>query len=283
MKIRKWNYGLAVVLLLFLFVLGTGMEALADEERVFDQAGIFSQEEKAEFEEEAQALEKKMNMTVAVLTTDDANGQSAGDYTENFYIEKELGVGEDYSGVIFSIDLDNRELYIAPVGKMNRYLTDKRWNAILDDAYEGAASEEYAECVRAFFDGVSKYYDAGIPAGQYNYDSTTGEISVYRSISWFEGILAALVAFGVAAAVCAGVKGEYSMKRQKGSSKDSMLAYRTNCGLHFTDQTDNLIGKSVTHVIVPKQTSQGGGGSTGNRSTTHTSSGRSIGGGGKKF
>lgn len=283
MKIRKCFARLAAVFFLLLFVFGADRKAMAGEERVFDQAGIFSQEEKAEFEEKAQALEEKMNMAVAILTTDDAKGQSAGTYAENFYIGKKLGVGEDYSGVIFSIDLDNRELYIAPVGKMNRYLTDKRWNAILDEAYEGASEGEYGECVRSFLNGVSKYYEAGIPSGQYNYDQNTGQINVYRSIRWYECLLAVLAAFGAAAGVCAGVKREYSMKKQRSLAENSLTAYRADCSLQFTDKTDHLIGKTVTHVIVPKENHGGGGPSAGNRSTTHSSSGRSFGGGGRKF
>ena len=106
--------------------------------RVFDQAGLFSKAEKSSMEEEITSMRKDMNMDVVIVTTDDAGGKSAERYSEDFYTNGNFGTGKDYSGVIFLIDMDNRELYIAPVGTMNRFLTDKRWNTILDNAYEGA-------------------------------------------------------------------------------------------------------------------------------------------------
>ena len=128
--------------------------------RVFDQAGLFSEAEKSSMEEEIASMRKDMNMDVVIVTTDDAGGKSAERYSEDFYTNGNFGTGKDYSGVIFLIDMDNRELYIAPVGTMNRFLTDKRWNTILDDAYEGASNGDYAASAEAFLAGVRKYYTA---------------------------------------------------------------------------------------------------------------------------
>ena len=174
--------------------------------RVFDQAGLFSEAEKSSMEEEIASMRKDMNMDVVIITTDDAGGKSAERYSEDFYTNGNFGTGKDYSGVIFLIDMDNRELYIAPVGTMNRFLTDKRWNTILDDAYEGASNGDYAASAEAFLAGVRKYYTAGIPGGQYNYDRDTGKISVYRSITWPEAALALAVALLAAISPCIGVR-----------------------------------------------------------------------------
>ncbi len=195
---------LLFMVLLFLIILSGGMKAFAEsqspggasgEKRVYDEAGLFSQEEIETFETQIQAMRKEMNMDVVITTTDQAGGKSAGQYAEDFYIRGAYGVGKDYSGVLFLIDMDNRELYILPVGKMNRFLTDKRWNSILDSAYDEISNQNYGACAGSFLDGVTKYYKAGIPGGQYNYDKETGKISVYRSIRWYEAALAAYRAY----------------------------------------------------------------------------------------
>lgn len=284
------------VLFLILTVFGGNMVTWAvsqesgsgsGEKRVFDGAGLFSEEETEEFEKHIQSMKTEMNMDVVIVTTDDAEGKTAGDYAENFYINGTYGAGKDYSGVLFLIDMDNRELYILPVGKMNRFLTDKRWNAILDDTYEAAGSREYGVCARSFLNGVTKYYEAGIPGGQYNYDKETGKISVYRSIRWYEAVLAALIGLFAAGVSCGSVTRQYSMKKERGRAENSLLAYRADCEFHYSDQADNLLNKTVTHVIVPRNNGNGHGGggglSSGGRSTTHTSSGRTMGGGGRKF
>ncbi|WP_313153810.1 TPM domain-containing protein [Lacrimispora sp.] len=286
---------LPVVLLLLTFLSG-GMKAYAEsgspegvsgEKRVYDEARLFSREETEALESQIQALRKEMNMDVVITTTDRAGGKTAGEYAEDFYIRGAFGVGKDYSGALFLIDMDNREIYILPVGKMNRFLTDKRWNSILDAAYEEVSGQNYVACAGSFLDGVAKYYKAGIPGGQYNYDKETGKISVYRSIRWYEAALAALIGLIAAAAACGGVTSRYSMKKERGGARNSLMAYRANCQFRYSDQYDHLVNKTVTFMIIPRNQGNGGNGgggfSSGGRSTTHTSSGHTMGGGGRKF
>lgn len=257
------------------------------KERVFDGAGLFDEQEKEVLEERITSMREDMNMDVVIVTTDDAEGRSAEQYAENFYVEGNFGTGKDYSGVLFLIDMDNREIYIAPVGTMNRFLTDQRWNAILDDAYEGVSSGDYGASAEAFLSGVRKYYKAGIPGGQYNYDRDTGKISVYRSIRWYEAAIAILVALLAAVLPCLGVVSRYSMKKERNQAENYLKAYRADCGFQFSVNAEHLINKTVTHVIIPRNQSgghgSGGSSSSSHRSTTHSSGGRSFGGGGRKF
>lgn len=288
---------LLVVFLLLLFTLiplsplsvvraAQNQDRNGDETRVFDEAGLFSSDEKEEFETTIKSLRKEMNMDVVIATTDDAGGRTAEEYAENFYVEREFGTGSDYRGVLFLIDMDNREMYILPVGKMNRFLTDKRWNVILDDAYKKITEGDYAACARIYLDGVIKYYREGIPGGQYNYDKDTGKISIYRSIKWYEALLAVLVATVSGAAVCGGITSQYSMRKERGRSRGALMSYRADCEFSYSSQNDNLVNKIVTHVVIPRNNGGGGSGggmSSSGRSTTHTSSGRTMGGGGRKF
>ena len=186
MRIIKLFSGILIFMISVLLLFGKmpvayamqNQEQSGNEARVYDDAGLFSADEKEEFETTIQSMKKEMNMDVVILTSDDTGGKAAKDYAESFYIERNFGVGSDYRGVLFLIDMDNREMYILPVGKMNRFLTDNRWNAILDDAYKEISQGDYAACARTFLSGVTRYYRAGIPGGQYNYNTDTGEISV---------------------------------------------------------------------------------------------------------
>ncbi len=220
------------MILLFLIVSSGGMKTYAEnkstaddsgEERVFDEAGLFSQEEMEALETQIRTMRK-----------------------------------------------------------------DKRWNSILDSAYDEVSSQNYGACAGSFLDGVTKYYRAGIPGGQYNYDKETGKISVYRSIRWYEAALAALIGLIAAAVACGGVTSRYSMKKERGWARSSLMAYRANSQFRYSDQFDHLVNKTVTYMIIPRNpgnVGRGGGGgfSSGGRSTTHTSSGRTMGGGGRKF
>ncbi len=280
---------LAVCLLMILTTAFYAYGAKADgDTRVFDMAELFTQSEADDLEQRIAALRKKMNMDVVLVTTDDAEGKSAEDYIEDFYIDGNFGTGKDYNGVIFLIDMDNRELNIAPVGKMNRFLTDDRWNKILDDVYNSVGDGDFYSCGLKYLKDVEKYFDAGIPGGQYNYDRDTGQISVYRSIRGYEAGLALIVAFVTALIACLNVIRSYGMKRERNLAGNFKLAYRADCGYRYRDSRDDLINKTVTHIRRPRNNSSGGGGGrssggSSGRSTTRSSSGRSFGGGGRKF
>lgn len=285
--------GMPVVILFAVFFLLASLlmpfHSFGEEKRVFDDAGLFTTEERNSFESQITSMKKEMNMDVLVVTTDETGGKSAKQYAEDFYINGSYGVGSDHRGALFLIDMNNREMYILPVGKMNRFLTDERWNAILDKSYEIASKGDYPASAQAFLDGVVKYYRAGIPGGQYNYDKETGEISVYRSIRWYEALAAAAIAFFVAGTACLTVTGQYSMKKERNRTGNYLKAYRGASDFRYSEKMDNLINKTVTHVIIPRNNNNGGsgGGSGGGfspgRSTTHSSSGRTMGGGGRKF
>ena len=61
-------------------------------------------------------------------------------------------------------------------------------------------------------EGISEAYDAGIPAGQYNYDTETGEVSRHRTVTWMEILIAVILAVGSGAAVYAAVVGRYRLR-----------------------------------------------------------------------
>lgn len=286
-------HGLVFLLLFFLISAVTQGIAFADNSggdltedvRIYDQAGLFGDQERMQLETEISSLKQEMNMDVVVVTTDDSEGKSAQKYAEDFYVKGNFGTGRDYSGILFLIDMDNRELYVAPVGKMNRYITDERVEKILDNVYDGASAGDYEECVKVFLEDTRSYYKKGIPSNQYNYDEETGRISVYKSIKWYEALFAVAVAAISGGAVCMGVVSQYSMKKQRGQASGYHMAYRADCKFSFSDKTDHFIDKTVTQMVIPRQTHTGGGsgGSFSGRSTTHSSSGRTFGGGGRKF
>lgn len=262
----------------------------AGAQRVFDQAGILTDEERGSFEEQIADMRDTMNMDVVLVTADETGGKSAERYADDFYDEGGFGTRADYSGVLFLIDLDGREIYISTSGAMIRFLTDKRVDKMMDHAYPYAADGDYAGVMRQFLSDTLTYFREGIPGGQYNYDTETGKISIYRSIRWYEALLAFAAAFFCGTAACLNIRREYAMKRERGRAAGYNLAYRADARFAFHDQNDVLVNSFVTRRALPRNTGGGrgigggGSGGGGQRSSTHTSGGgRTHGGGGRKF
>lgn len=288
---RRWNHRWCAAPLIAAILLWIMTAAVwAGDQRVFDQAGLFAPEETARFEEQIDGLREKMKMDVVLVTTASADGKSAEEYADDFYDQGGFGTRKDYSGALFLIDMDNREIYISTSGTMTRFLTDSRVETMLDHAYDYASSGDYAGASRQFLDDVADYYQKGIPGGQYNYDTETGKISVYRSVRWYEALLSLLASAFCAGGACLNVKRNYAMKEERSRASNFNMAYRATSQFDFKDQNDALINSFVTQQLIQRAINGGGRGMGGGgmggagRSSTHMSSGgRSHGGGGRKF
>lgn len=253
------------------------------EARVFDYAGLFTAEEAAGLEERAGQLRDSMKAEVVILTVADGEGKDSQHIADQFYFDQGFGDSFHENGILMLIDMDNRECYLGAYGSMIRILTDERIGQILDQAIASAGSGNYAEAALTGVEEAYGCFQKGISSNQYNYNVETGEISVYRSIRWYEALFALAVSSVVAALVCSGVVQRYQM--EDSGAESAGLAYQAGCRFQFCNPSDNLVNTMVTHTMIPRQPSGGAGGgrSSSGRSSTHSYGGHQAGGGGKKF
>ncbi len=246
---------------------------------VYDDAGLFDDGEYEALLEKAQSLSGSAEVDIIIVTTDDAGGKTSRDYADDYYDYN--GLGPD--GVLLLIDMDNRNAYISTSGVMIRYLTDARINLILDDVVAELSYGGYYSASVEFLNRIGGYLDAGIPSGQHNYDSETGEIDEYERVETVRlltaGKIIVSLAIGavVGLAVVSGIKRSYSMKTTGYS-----YPYASKGSLDLSEKADELIDHHVTRTVIHVHHDNGGGG--GSRSTTHSSGGgKTHGGGGRGF
>ena len=298
---RKMRLAALVTVFMVFWTFVCGMTAFgaqsesgsAAEQRVFDMAGLLSDEEKDKVEESIASSRKKTGMDVVAVTAFHDGKRSAMEYADDFYDQNGYGTGSKKSGVLVLLYMDapgqrGGESWISTSGNMIRILTDSRIEAIQDDMAEYLRYMDYSGAFMRFAEDIEYYVDQGIQRGQYNYDTETGEISVYKSIRWYEAAFALIVPAMIAGSVCLGVKGRYSMKQSQRDRSNALMAYRADTRFMFSNCNDLLLNKFVTSVPIPRNTGgsggSGGGHSSSGRSSTHTSSGgHSHGGGGRRF
>ena len=204
-------------------------------------------------------------------------------------------MGKKASGVLLLYYMDGPgqpggECYISTAGTMINMLTDERIESILDDVYGDLGNRDFAGAAEHFLEDVKAYVKEGVESGQYTYDRDTGEIVRYHSIRLYEVAIAMVIAGILAGSVCLDIKKRYAMKQSSREVSNSLQAYRADCAFHFSVAGDKMVNKYVRSVPIPRNTSSGSGGrghsgsSSAGRSTIHTSSsGRSHGGGGRRF
>ena len=269
--------------------------AVSGQTRVFDQAGLFSETEIIQLEEKIAQCRKSTKMDVVIVSAYADGERSAEEYADDYYDYGGFGVGKKASGVLLLYYMDGPgqpggECYISTTGTMINMLTDERIESILDDVYGDLGNRDFAGATEHFLEDVKVYVKEGVESGQYTYDRDTGEIVRYHSIRLYEVAIAVVIAGILAGSVCLDIKKRYAMKQSSREVSNSLQAYRADCAFCFSVAGDKMVNKYVRSVPIPRNTSSGSGGrghsgsSSAGRSTIHTSSsGRSHGGGGRRF
>ena len=294
--------GIMICLLICTFLVMGSMAVWADQTgavsgqpRVFDQAGLFSETEIIQLEEKIAQCRKSTKMDVVIVSAYADGERSAEEYADDYYDYGGFGVGKKASGVLLLYYMDGPgqlggECYISTAGTMINMLTDERIESILDDVYGDLGNRDFAGATEHFLEDVKAYVKEGVESGQYTYDRDTGEIVRYHSIRLYEVAIAMVIAGILAGSVCLDIKKRYAMKQSSREVSNSLQAYRADCAFCFSVAGDKMINKYVRSIPIPRNTSSGSGGrghsgsSSAGRSTIHTSSsGRSHGGGGRRF
>lgn len=294
--------GIMICLLICTFLVMGSMAVWADQTgavsgqtRVFDQAGLFSETEIIQLEEKIAQCRKSTKMDVVIVSAYADGERSAEEYADDYYDYGGFGVGKKASGVLLLYYMDGPgqpggECYISTTGTMINMLTDERIESILDDVYGDLGKRDFAGATEHFLEDVKAYVKEGVESGQYTYDRDTGEIVRYHSIRLYEVAIAVVIAGILAGSVCLDIKKRYAMKQSSREVSNSLQAYRADCAFCFSVAGDKMVNKYVRSVPIPRNTSSGSGGrghsgsSSAGRSTIHTSSsGRSHGGGGRRF
>lgn len=294
--------GIMICLLICTFLVMGSMAVWADQTgavsgqpRVFDQAGLFSETEIIQLEEKIAQCRKSTKMDVVIVSAYADGERSAEEYADDYYDYGGFGAGKKASGVLLLYYMDGPgqpggECYISTAGTMINMLTDERIESILDDVYGDLGNRDFAGATEHFLEDVKVYVKEGVESGQYTYDRDTGEIVRYHSIRLYEVAIAVVIAGILAGSVCLDIKKRYAMKQSSREVSNSLQAYRADCAFCFSVAGDKMVNKYVRSVPIPRNTSSGSGGrghsgsSSAGRSTIHTSSsGRSHGGGGRRF
>ncbi len=305
----------ALRLVAFIFLLQTlAFTAFAQEkpQRVFDYAGLFTQQQTDALERQIAELVEATQVDAAVLTIDDSGGKSAAEYADDFYDQNGFGIGPDYSGALLLIDMDNREVYASTAGQVIPILYPRVLDAILDEIIDDIADKDYAGAARIFLlrmkTRVLSYRmqledGAGVASSSQPSTSQPPEQPPAQAPTQTptptppatqntdvkkepQPVLFAFFALLGSSVICGIIAARYKMAFSSGS-----YPFQQKGGLQLTQNQDVFAGSSVSTQIIqkndnkPRSSSSGSSSSSGfSGGSTHTSSsGRTHGGGGRKF
>ena len=256
------------------------------EQRVFDYADLLSEADEREMHLWVQDMQENWGMDLAFLTTNDTEGKSVQQYGADFYVEHDLGLGENYDGVIFVLDMGSREGQIITCGKAIDIYTDYYIDQMWDNMVGYLSDGDY---YNAFF---SLYMDMHELAGEYEkYQADPDSyISDYSREQKAKGLLTSVVIATVFALVIAALAVS-SMRRSCKNVRPYTdgRAYLKENGYHLSVNRDSFASTHTALMPIPRDEDHHHGGGIsggswgGGSSTFRGGGGRSFGGGGGKF
>ena len=283
---KRFLVFLTALILLF-SVLPVYAEEMTAEQRVFDYADLLSEADEKEMHLWITDMQENWGMDLAYLTTNDTEGKSVQEYGADFYIEHDLGLGENNDGVIFVLDMGSREGQIITCGKAIDIYTDYYIDQMWDNMVGCLSDGDY---YNAFF---SLYMDMNELAGDYEkYQKDPDSfLSDYSKAQKTKSLLTSAVIAAVFALVIAALAVS-SMRKSCKNVKPYTdgRAYLKENGYHLSVNRDSFVSTHTAMMPIPREDDHnhhGGGfhsgGSWGGGSSTFSGGGRSFGGGGGKF
>lgn len=272
-KKRRYICGIimAVLLIMVCAVQNVKAEDVSEKSqlpRLVDDADILTDSEEKELSQQLDTISEKQECDVVVVTVDSLDGKSVESYADDYYDDNGYGYGEEKSGILFLVAMDDREWNISTSGYAITAFTDAGL-AYMEDQFVSDLSDG------AYLDAFSKYAslsDDFLTQAKNGEPYDTGNLPKGTvSPLW---ILGDLLIGGVIAFVMALIK---KAKLKSVKSQVAATEYEKAGSLNLTVRTDRFINRVVTKRRIERKEESGG-------SSTHTSSsGKTHGGRSGKF
>ncbi|MBQ7535552.1 MAG: TPM domain-containing protein [Stomatobaculum sp.] len=278
MKIMKKFCAFAVCLVL---MLAAALSVYAADERVYDAAGLFSQEQVQQLNDSIASLRSHTGMDAVVVTATNKKGKSTQDFAEECYYTGGFGEGSAKSGFLYFIDMEERVTHISTAGGAITVFSDSNLDNVMDRAYKYLGEGDFAGSAQSVISDFVGYYDKAIDMG-YTYDVASGvwsEPVKKKSLSPLKLLISALISALTASGSVNSVKRKYAMKDEAAAANKSTVAALAIAGLGFAfaNQQDDLIDSHTVRRAVPIMKNPGKADGGGNKpfggSTTHTGAG----------
>ncbi|MFD0958013.1 TPM domain-containing protein [Paenibacillus chungangensis] len=223
---------------------------------IFDEAGLLDRNELTLLDGMARQYGAEREADIIIYTTSNTSGVDVKKVTQDFYDKHGFGYDKPYgNAVILTLDMNNREVYLAGFYKGEEYLDDSRLDRIRDQITPDLSEGLYYSAFSEYIQTTHRYmgYEPGV-----NPDNIFFK-------GWFQYGVAALLALFIIWRMAANSGGRVTVHSRTYESTDKSGVIR---------HRDQYIRTTVTKRPIPKPTNNNhGGGGGGTTSGGHSHSG----------
>lgn len=245
------------VLALVLFLAVQALPAFAAEsgagQLVNDTAGILTEEQAAELETKAKAIQSEYGLDVAIVTVPYMVGSSdAREYAKLLYDQYSIGTGSERSGILLMLSMQYRDYALIAHGEGNQVLTDYGNEKMADSFLDYFRDDDWAGGFDDYLDTANDY------CHDYYVDGEAYDVSLARTFGKI-CLLLAVVGAPLIGALTVGVMIN-SMKTARRQTHAEYYVDHEHGGLVLSDQSDDYIYSQTIVTHRPKMDNDGGGG-----------------------
>lgn len=237
--------------------------AVNAEEKIYDFADLYTDSEEKDLYNEVNSYIQSYNMDLVIVTINSNNKSSPQEYADDFYDYNNFGISSNRDGVLFLIDMENREIYMSTTGTAIEMYNDYRINEALDSVYTYMSDEAYYEGTSNYINIIRDYASSGFPK-----NNNSSNIDGLPPI-----VTAMIISLVITIIVMVILINKNKLVRKATTAEE----YLNKESVNIKRISDILISSNTTKHKIEHNTSSGG------SSTHHSSSGGSHGGGGHRF
>ena len=235
-----------------LLALSLAPGAFAKDSYVLDNYGLYDSSTRQELEQSASQLASTYGVAPYLVVVDDIGSQTVRSFAESYWLDHELGIGSDASGIMFLIAVDSRDYVTITHGTGIYAFTDYGIEQLEDAVVSYLGDDEWEDAAECYYEQCSSILafcaDKGEPFDSHN-DPAARAVALGMALA-----IALLLALAVAFIVRRILKGQLKSVAA-GSSAASFLAG----SVVLTAQQDVFTGSHVSVVPLPKNDDNGGG------------------------
>lgn len=285
---------ICLILSLLICVFLLSFTVSAQNSNVVDEADLLTSQEEAELQNAINLIRDEYQFDVVVLTVESTDGKTAEAFADDYYDYNGYGVDSENSGVLFLVDMGDRNWHISTTGRGITLISDSELDYFEYECVPYLSQGDYFYCFNEFvstcdlileYDSRGESYVNSVYNDEHDYyyeeESYIYEEDFYapQSFNFFKNaIIAIAVGFIIALIIVLNMKSKLKTVRPRSGAAEYVVAGSMN----VTRSHERFLYRHVTRTPRQQNNSNGRSGGSGGGIRV-SSSGRSHGGRGGSF
>ena len=179
-KTKMKIMSLLLSMVLFLFVPFLNIQAASNHPaRLVDQAELLTAEEQQQIQAKLDEVSELHHCDAVVMTVNSLEGKTATEYADDAFDYDGYGLGEDKAGILFLVDMGDRNWATSTHGYAITAFTDAGLSYIEEKLVSYLGDGEYAEAFNCFAEQCDRFLTQAETGEPYDVDNMPQEPFAY--------------------------------------------------------------------------------------------------------